>query len=99
MSDIPPTGKRPPCPQAASALSCKDCVEFLLDYLDGQLPAEQRFTFESHIAFCGDCEVFLANYRKAVELTSGCARGGAGAPGKIPEHMVDAIVKALKRPE
>ena len=88
---------RPPCPDAAKTVSCRDCAEFLLDYIEGLLPEDQRFKFDSHIAFCRDCEVYLDNYRKAAALTVGLARGERiQANTHVPEGLVEAILKARK---
>jgi len=31
-------------------LSCRELVEFLMEYCDGELPPEQREYFEKHLA-------------------------------------------------
>lgn len=106
MSAVPPKSSPPPqpdparqpCPKAAGLVSCEHCVEFLLDYLDGRLSDEERFKFESHIAFCGDCKVFLDNYRKAAALTQSLTRDErVRAAGPVPEELVRAILAARKR--
>ncbi|MEZ6234275.1 MAG: zf-HC2 domain-containing protein [Phycisphaerales bacterium] len=89
---------RPPCPDAAKTVSCEDCAEFLLDYIDGALPEDQRFKFDSHIAFCRDCEVYLENYRKAAAMTAGLGRDERVQAGaQVPKGLVEAILAARKR--
>ncbi|MFN3241934.1 MAG: anti-sigma factor family protein [Planctomycetota bacterium] len=88
---------RDPCPEAAARVRCEECVEFLLDYVDGRLPAEQRFQFESHVAFCPACEDYVENYKQAAEL---CRDGGERLRSEqerpLPQELVDAILKARK---
>lgn len=94
MTDLAPESRRP-CPDAANSVTCQDCVEFLIDYLDGRLSESEKFRFESHIALCRDCEVYLANYRKAIELTSqagGWMRTRSAPPA--PEALIQAILRA-----
>ena len=46
--------------------------------------------FESHIAFCKDCEVYVANYRSTLELTRELS-----APTSQAEPMPDALMRAI----
>lgn len=96
MTDQVPNA-RPPCPDAANTVSCQDCVEFLIDYLDGQLPEAEKFKFESHIAFCKDCEVYLENYRKAAAIAAGAGRQDrTKAAAEVPEALIQAILRTRK---
>jgi anti-sigma factor RsiW len=98
MSDAN-TERKAACPKAAGLVSCKHCVEFLLDYLDGALSVEEQFRFDSHLAFCADCAVFLENYRKAASLTSGLSREERErASPAVPEELVKAILAARPKP-
>ena len=51
------------------ALTCRELVELVTDYLDGALPASERDNFEAHVAECPGCEVYIEQIRSAVELT------------------------------
>lgn len=50
-------------------LRCQDIVDFLLDYLDGELPEETVARLERHLADCPECVRFLETYRKVSSLT------------------------------
>jgi anti-sigma factor RsiW len=69
-------------------ITCEECAEFLMDYLDGRVPPEQRFVFESHIALCRDCELYVANYQHTLDLTRELA---------LPETEVEPMPAALAR--
>lgn len=91
------SGERVPCPVAAQTVTCQECAAFLLDYLDGLLPEEQRFKFDSHLAFCRDCAVYLENYRKAAALTAGLGRDARVRAGsEVPAHLVEAVLRARR---
>jgi len=49
-------------------MTCRELVEFLMDYLDGQLSEPERLRFEEHLGECPDCVAYLATYREAVRL-------------------------------
>lgn len=88
---------RPACEKLGLGMTCHECVDFLLDYVDGVLGDEARYTFESHLAYCPDCTTYMQNYRKAAALTAGLSRSSRPMPGSdIPKGLVDAILKARK---
>ena len=89
--------KRPPCSILAQKVTCQECVDVLLEYVDGLLSPEQQFQFESHLAFCPDCETFVANYRKASKLAGQAGDSlRAAATEPLPAALADAILKARK---
>jgi len=88
--------RREPCPKAAGEVTCEHLAEFLMDYVDGRVPDEQRFVFDSHIAFCKDCDVYVANYRHTLELTRDLAAPTAPCE-PMPEALKSAILAARKR--
>ena len=45
-------------------MTCAEFVDFLMSYLDDEIPAAQRKTFEGHIGDCPPCEVYLDQYRR-----------------------------------
>lgn len=83
-----------PCAKAGAAVTCEQCVEFLLDYVDGILPGDVKFQFESHLAFCPDCTTYLDNYRKAAALTQGAGLEARALPADVPAGLIEAILKA-----
>ncbi len=97
MSTPDPQPAPAPCPQAAMTVTCRECVGFLMDYLDGLLPADQRFKFESHLAFCPDCATYMDNYGKAVALAREVGRTEwARLNDQFPAGLVEAILNARK---
>ena len=49
-------------------MTCREFVEFLLDYDAGELSAEQLAIFEAHMGECPPCVAYLDTYRDAVRL-------------------------------
>ena len=48
--------------------TCKDSVELLLEYLDGELNGERRARLEEHLGGCSPCEDFMKSYQATPEL-------------------------------
>ena len=51
------------------ALSCRELVELVTDYLDGALPSRDRARFERHIDGCDGCTAYLEEFRETIRLT------------------------------
>ena len=78
-------------------MTCRELVEFLADYLDGDLPAEVRRVFEAHLAECPECATYLRGYADAIRLARACAETDDAVPAEVPERLVQAIVAARRR--
>jgi anti-sigma factor RsiW len=80
-------------------LTCRNVIEFLMAYLDGELPAAQRAAFERHLSVCPSCVNYLATYREAVRLgrtAFGNLAPASPAQGAVPEGLVRAILAARR---
>ena len=78
-------------------MTCKELVEFLMDYLDGLLSEPERRRFEEHLGECPDCVAYLATYREAVRLGKEACAAGDSIPTDVPEELVRAILAARRR--
>ena len=77
-------------------MTCQEATEFLLDYLDGNLPGPVAAEFEVHLRKCGWCTEYVASYRKTVATCQALA-SDADAKTPVPEEVVQAILAAQKR--
>ena len=77
-------------------MKCREFVEFIIDYLDGELPADQAAVFEEHMHLCPPCIEYLETYRTSVKLTVECCRCGDDVPPEVPEKLVQAILAARR---
>ena len=77
-------------------LTCRDFVDFLMDYLDGELATDSRAEFDRHLDVCPGCKNYLATYEQSVELGKKVCRHDDGVPGDVPEELVQAILAARK---
>ena len=76
-------------------MMCKEVVEFLMEYLDGNMPAQVRADFEQHLNRCRDCVDFLRTYRATIHMgRSACEMCEDEKLPPIPEGLVRAILKA-----
>lgn len=76
-------------------ISCQACVDFIIDYLEGTLPAEEQAKFQEHLNLCRGCVTYLENYKQTMNLCKGACECNEKAP-PVPEYLVQAILKARK---
>jgi predicted anti-sigma-YlaC factor YlaD len=78
-------------------MTCKEFIQFLMDYVEGALPEPQKVLFEEHVAICRSCVAYLSNYRDTVELSKAALCDPAEpVPGDVPEELVAAILSARR---
>lgn len=79
-------------------LTCKQLIDFLDGYVDGDLSPDERAEFDRHLALCPPCVAYLDGYRETVRLgRSALASGEDAAPEDVPEALVTAILAARAR--
>jgi anti-sigma factor RsiW len=52
-----------------TAMTCKELVELVTEYLEGTLPADLRARMDRHLAGCDGCTNYLEQMRQTVRLT------------------------------
>lgn len=79
-------------------LSCREFVEFLADYLSGELPAEQIAVFDAHMAQCPSCVIYAKTYQESIRLGKAallCSE--EPVPAEVPDALIQAILAARKK--
>ncbi len=77
-------------------MTCQDFVEFLMQYLDRELPEDQRRTFEERMRLCPPCLTYLDQYQETVKLGKSVCDAENRVPDDAPEELVRAILTALE---
>ena len=79
-------------------MTCREFVDFLMSYLDGDLDAEPRRVFEEHLDMCPPCVTFMDTYRDTIRLGKlACREDDGPVPEEAPEELVRAILAARAR--
>ena len=80
-------------------MTCREFVDFIMEYLDGELPSDVHTPFERHISRCPACDRYLRQYKATV------AAGRAAftrcenneVPADVPEELINAILESRRR--
>jgi len=82
----------------AAKLNCRELIDFIESYLEGELPEAQRVVFEAHLDVCPYCRDYLESYRATVRLgRRAYPEEGAEAPEDVPRPLIEAILAARAR--
>ena len=77
--------------------TCRETMEFLRAYVDGDLPDDERAIFERHLELCPPCIHYLDSYRTTIVLArDACESEDIPSP---PDALVKAILEARKARE
>jgi len=77
-------------------MTCQQLIDFIMSYLDDELPSDERAEFDRHMAACPSCVSYLNTYEKTVLLARACAVDDP-VPADVPESLVQAILAAQKK--
>lgn len=75
-------------------MTCRECAEFLSDYLEGDLAIDIRQVFDRHLSLCPNCVTYLEQFRATV--LAGQAAFGDDAEPDVPEELIQAILASRR---
>jgi anti-sigma factor RsiW len=74
-------------------ITCREFVEFLAEYLAGELSPANQAEFEFHLTDCLDCILYLQSYEVTIRLGKAvCSDLDALVPADVPEELIQAIL-------
>jgi anti-sigma factor RsiW len=70
---------------------CQECIDLLVDYLEGELPADRARALDIHLELCPSCVSFVKTYRGTVDVAR-------LLPGdEIPPELTQRLLDFLRR--
>jgi anti-sigma factor RsiW len=74
-------------------MKCSDLITaFLMEYVDGTLPAETLADFEHHLDVCASCVAYLRTYRETIALAAAAGTAPRLDDIDVPEDLVEVIL-------
>jgi anti-sigma factor RsiW len=55
-------------------MTCQELVELVTDYLEGALSRADAARFESHVAACPGCEIYIEQMRSTIAVVRAVRR-------------------------
>ena len=88
-----------PAGPGRAALTCREFVELLYDYLLGGLGPERTAAMNSHLAACPSCVAYLKTYEASIRMgRMALAPSDDPVPAEVPDALVRAVLSARRRP-
>lgn len=78
-------------------MKCRECDEFLVDYVSGDLAPEVVATFELHLSKCRNCRTYVEQYRLTIKAGKSACEAAREAKTAMPEELIQAILAARPR--
>lgn len=72
-------------------MTCRELADFIMAYLDHELPPAQRAEFDRHLAICPACVDYLDSYEQTIRAARSSADSEEAA---VPEDLIKAILAA-----
>lgn len=74
-------------------MNCRECADFLADYVAGDLPPEQLAVFERHLTACPNCHEYMRQYKETIVAGKRACQDEAA---DVPEELIKAIIAARR---
>jgi anti-sigma factor RsiW len=71
-------------------MNCRELAELLIDYVGGELSAEQAEHIRQHLALCPPCVCYLESYQLTIQLTRRLP------PVAPPDRLLERLREASK---
>jgi anti-sigma factor RsiW len=78
-------------------MTCRELIDFLMDYVSGEVSPDERARFDEHLAVCPHCRAYLQNYRETVIATKAAHEPTKLDSPQMPPELVKAILSARKK--
>lgn len=79
-------------------MTCRELADFIVGYLERELPADVQAAFDGHLQRCPNCRAYLSAYRSTIELGRRAFEDDdADVPADVPEELVKSILAARRR--
>lgn len=76
-------------------ITCAEFEDFIAEYFEGDLPADQRKIFDLHLKVCADCRAYLKAYRNTIAVgRAAFDNPKSDVPNDMPDDLVAAILAA-----
>jgi len=77
-------------------MTCREFVDFLMAYMNHELPAGQEAAFRRHIDACPPCIHYLETYKETLELEKQAYAEEEALFQEAPDNLVQAILQAQR---
>jgi len=74
--------------------SCREVVSLLADYVDEELPPDEKRSIDLHLKTCSDCRNYMNTYRDTVRVLGKLP--DEPMPREFEEYLETVLIKRLQ---
>lgn len=78
------------------SMDCRQFLEELSDYIEGDAAIGIREAIQEHIAFCHKCEVLYNSTQRTLEIVSECTRDPLPLPEDVSQRLYSRLRSKIK---
>ena len=79
-------------------MTCKEFIDFLSAYLDGELDPEIQQVFDQHLSVCPNCVIYMESFKSTIALLKEQGvEGDSTTPDDVPQPLLAAILAARSK--
>ena len=71
-------------------IPCRQVVELVTDYLEGELATDVALVVERHLSMCQGCAAYLEQMRETIRAT------GALRDDDVPPQVMEPLIEAFR---
>jgi anti-sigma factor RsiW len=71
-------------------LNCRELVELVTAYIEGDLSSGERKRFDAHLSACDGCTMYVEQMRRTIELT------GTLRLADVSQEAEEALLRAFR---
>jgi anti-sigma factor RsiW len=71
-------------------VTCRQLIEFIAAYVDGELNESEHLAFEHHLGNCRSCLAYLESYRRTMTFSKSLSDTPVD---DVPEGLVEWILR------
>ncbi len=83
--------------RADSDIACKEFVQLVTAYLDGELPDDVRDEVDEHLDTCDGCQNVLAQWRTVIALAGRLTESDVDNTDPITRDRLMSTLRGLRR--
>lgn len=67
--------------------NCRECVELLTDYLEGNLDQNTKQRLDDHLSACAPCINFVKTFEKSTDITKLLREQRVDVPAEVQDRL------------
>ncbi len=81
-----------------TTITCRDCVDLLMEYIDHTLEPAAQTRLDEHLASCPPCIHFLKTYKKCTEFSGQLRDQKVQIPQELESRLQSFLKQEIQKP-